>query len=46
MLNNLMNWHRDLVYKWMDILRIDAYEVGMIGFCKGFLLVLILQWIF
>jgi hypothetical protein len=46
MLNKLYNWHRDYSYKWIDILKLDSYEVAWIGFGKGVLLVLILQWIF
>ena len=46
MLERLYNWHRDITYKWMDILKLDAYELGWIAFIEGVLMVLILQWIF
>jgi len=41
-----LDWHEQQVYKYMDFFSISEYHAMWISFAKGFLLALLLTWIF
>jgi len=45
-LHKFLDWHEQQVYKYMDFFNISEYHAMCISFAKGFLLALLLVWIF
>lgn len=43
---HLLEWHEDLVYKWIERLQMTEYQAMWVAFIKGSLMILLLQWIF
>lgn len=39
-------WHENLVEKWQDLLGWSHYKMLWVAFTKGFIIALLLTWIF
>tara|TARA_E500000178_G_C16966489_1_gene728697 strand:- start:405 stop:545 length:141 start_codon:yes stop_codon:yes gene_type:complete len=46
MLEKIMNAHKEMMYKFIDLMEIDTYELSWICFMKGVLITTLLFWIF
>ena len=45
-LKEILDWHEDLTYKWIERLAITEYHAMWIAYGKGLLVGLLLWWIF
>jgi|TARA_Y100000022_G_C13070365_1_gene293089 hypothetical protein len=44
-LNQIIDWHRNLVFRVQDSMRIDDYWLYWISFAKGLVLATLIAWI-